>query len=487
MSNLRQQGAKAFIWDFTGKIAKHGMSFVISVILARLLEPSDFGLIALAAVFIGIASIFADMGLGSALIQRRKVLPIHYSSVFYFNLVSSLLLTIIVCIASNSIAGFFNNDALSVLIRVISLTFIINAFSSVQRTKLRRELNYALLTKITLISSLMSGVVSVSLAFASFGVWSLVVQSLLQGLLFNIFIWSKSKWRPSLNFSWKALTQLWGYGFRMFLSGLMESIFTRLDTLVIGKLFSAADLGFFNRAKSLDRMIVKYSSGSLMSVLFPILAKVQRDLPRFQHIFLKSLGIIVFISFFLIGLLYVLSHELILLLYGQKWLQTVDYFKILVLSSFGYPVSALLVNVLSSRGNSRAFLRLEIYKKIIGLLNLIIAFRWGIEGYLYGYLAAMSLAVYLNVTFVHKEIFIPIWKIIRPVLIQGVLTLGIVLIVQSLNKYLFFQPFTKLVFEGLMFSLLYLILNKYLGIRSYVYFISEAMPVCKKIYSRIKI
>jgi O-antigen/teichoic acid export membrane protein len=280
--------------------------------------------------------------------------------------------------------------------------------------------------------------------------------------------------------------QLWAFGFRMFLSGVLESIFIRLDTLIIGKLFSPALLGFFNIAKLLDQMVIGYSSGSLISVLFPVLSKVQRDLSRFQAIIRKSLGVIVFVVFFLLGGLYLVSHELIMMLYGEKWLPSVDYFKILVLSGFGYPVSALLVNVLSSRGNSKAFLRLEIYKKIIGLSNLSIAFTWGIEGYLYGLFIVTILVVYLNMVFVTREIYIPKWEMVKPIIVQAVIAVFSVELILLITENMRFGLFTMFFIKGMMYVLFYIMTNKLFHTTSYGYFMAEVKPVYSKFLTKLR-
>ena len=180
MDNLKAQGVKAFLWDFTGKFAFSGMAFVISIFLARLLEPSDFGLVAMVIAIIVIAGVFSDGGLSAALIQRRRILPIHYSSVFYFNTTSAVVLTLLLFLSAPLIADFYNNQDLIPLVRVISFTFIIGAFGTVQRAKLQKELNYALLTKIGLIAVLSGGVVGVSLALNGVGVWSLVALEMIQ-------------------------------------------------------------------------------------------------------------------------------------------------------------------------------------------------------------------------------------------------------------------------------------------------------------------
>jgi len=485
--NLKAKGTKAFIWDFFGKIAIHGMGFVVSIFLARILEPSDFGLIAMVMVIIGIATVFTDVGLGGALIQRRRVNPIHYSSVFYFNIAVGLFLTLLTYFSAPWISKFYHSEQLLPLAQVMSFLFVINAFSSVQTTRLRKELNYVLLTKIGLTSSFSSGVLGISLALWGAGVWSLVAQTLILGIVYNILIWSAANWKPSLTFSWKALIQLWGFGFRMFLSGILDAVFTRLDFLIIGKLFVPATLGFFQRAQSLNSMLVQYSSGSLMAVLFPVLSKVQNDLSRFQNIVLKALGVISFVVFLLLGSLYLISEELIVLLFSDKWLPSVEFFKILVLSGFGLPISALLVNVLSSRGNSKAFLRLEVYKKMIVTMNFLVLYFWGIEMYLYGLLVVSLLGVSLNILFASREIGLPFIKFVKPILMQMSIAVVTVTVTVTITQSLEYVDIIMLLIKGSVFTLLYIMMNHLIKTSAYVNFMEQMMPLIRqKLGSKVK-
>lgn len=477
---LKAEGIKAFSWDFFGKMATQGMGFIISIFLARLLEPSDFGLIAMVMVIIGIATVFTDIGLGGALIQRQRVNPIHYTSVFYFNLFIGLFLTVLTYFSAPWISEFYHNKRLLPLVQVMSLLFIINAFSSVQSTRLRKKLNYSLLTKIAFISSASSGVLGISLALMGSGVWSLVIQTLSMGIVYNILIWSTANWRPSFAFSWKALTQLWGFGFRMFLSEMLDAIFTRLDFLIIGRLFTPASLGFFQRAKSLNNMVVQYSSGSLMAVLFPVLSKIQNDLPRFQNIVLKSLGIICFIVFMLLGNLYLISEELVILLFSDKWIPSVDFFKILVLSGFGYPISALLVNILSSRGKSKAFLRLEIFKKSIVVLNFIVLYNWGIEIYLYGLIVTSLFGVMLNILFASREINLSLGLFVKPIAVQMATAMIAVMLTITITKNLELLDIIMLLLKGCLFTLLYLLINYIMETSSFGYAVEQILPIIKK-------
>lgn len=479
-NNLKAKATKSFIWDFLGKMATHGMGLVVTIFLARLLEPSEFGLIAMVMVIIGIASVFTDMGLGAALIQRRRVHPVHYSSVFYFNIVIGLFLTLITYFSAPWISGFYNNEELLPLVQIMSLSFVINAFSSVQNTRLRKELNYALLTKISLISSLISGVVGISFAFLGAGVWSLVTQILSMGIMINILIWTRVKWVPGLAFSWKALTQLWGFGFRIFLSGMLDAIFTRIDFLIIGKLFPPATLGYFQLAKSLNNMAIAYSSGSLMAILFPVLSRVQKDLPRFQNIILKSLGIIIFIIFWLLGVLYLTSEELIVLLFTDKWMPAVEFFKILVLSGFSYPISALLVNVLSSRGNSKAFLRLEIYKKLIASANFVVLFYFGITAFLYGLIVQSILSISLNILFASREIKLSFYLFAKPIFVQISIAIIAVISTEVMTQNIELMNIIMIVIKGSLFSFIYVFMNYMMKVNSFKYFLEQIMPLIEK-------
>lgn len=469
MSTLKSKATTAFIWDFLGKLAKNGLSLIVGIFLARLLEPSDFGLIAMSMVIVGIAEIFTEMGLGGALIQRRKILDIHYSSVFYFNIFVASFMTFLIYLSAPYVARFYGNDSLLPLVRILSFTFLLNAMASIQRVILRKTLNYKLITQIELQSSLLSGSLAVCSAFYGLGVWSLVVLILSRSFFFNIIVWYKSSWKPTFNFSIKALKQLWSFGFRMFLSNFLDNLFSRMDYLIIGKLADASTLGFFQRAKSLNFLVLKYSSHSLMSVLFPVLSSIQRDLQRYQNIVIKGLSILSFVVFLLLGSLYLTSHELILILYGEKWEASVEIFKLLALSGFAIPLSALLVNILSSRGNSKAFLKLEILKKIVMSSNFLVLYYADMTSYLYGLVVVGIINVSLNILFASKEINLSFLAFAKPIVIQALLSIFIVLIINNLFIYLNLEIYLifLLIIKLILFTICYFLFNYIFKTESY--------------------
>lgn len=485
MSTLKSKASIAFMWDFLGKLAKNGLGLIVSVFLARLLEPSDFGLIAMGMVIVGMAETFTDMGLSGALIQRRKVLDIHYSSVFYFNIFVASFLTFLIYLSAPYVAKFYENDDLLPLVQVLSSTFLLNAMASIQRAILRKTLNYKLITQIELQSSLLSGILAVSLGFYGLGVWSLVMLILSRSFFFNIIIWYKSSWKPTFSFSIKALNHLWSFGFRMFLSNFLDNLFSRIDYLIIGKLVNPSTLGLFQRAKSLNFLVVKYSSRSLMSVLFPVLSSIQRDLQRYQNVVIKGLSILSFFVFLLLGSLYLVSHELILILFGEKWETSVEFFKLLALSGFAVPLSALLVNILSSRGNSKAFLKLEILKKIVMSLNFLVLYYIGITSYLYGLVVVGIISVSLNILFASKEINLSFLTFAKPIVIQGLLSAVIVFIINNLFIYLNLEIYLifLLIIKLVLFVICYFSFNYFFKTESYR---NVKVEILQKIINKLK-
>ncbi len=459
VNNLKKKGIKALLWDTVSKISNQGVAFIVTIIMARSLNPADFGLVAICLVFIGIARIFTDVGLGAALIQQKKTTQLHFSSVFYFNIFVASFFTLATYYSANTIANFYGNASLTPLLEVCSLMFLLYASCSVQEKKLRKSLQYNVIAKASIISGLLSGIIGIALVLTGFGVWSLVFQAISSQVVKSLFLWGLSNWKPSLIFSLSSLKELWGFGFRMFLIGLIDSIYSRLDYLIIGKLYSMEVLGFFERAKNVNSLIIKYTSGTLMSVLFPVFSEIQNDLPRIQSIVKNSFTILSFTVFILIGGLYLTVQDLIVFLYSEKWLQSVKYAEILLLSAFSYPISALLVSILSARGKSKTLLRLQIIEKSIATLNFVNAAIYGLESFLYGLIIVSFLTVLLNIIYAAKEIKLKAKEFIRPLTTS--MSFSVISIITTLHfvELFSFSPLLLFIFKGGLFLLTYLCLN----------------------------
>jgi len=478
--NLKSKGTSSFLWDIIGKFVNSGIGFILTLFLARLLEPSEFGLIAIVLVFLGFMSVFFDAGLSASLIQRKRVLPVHYSSVFYFNMIVATVLTLLVFMSAEKIADFYGHHELIYLLQVMSVSFLLGALSSVQRVQLQKELNYKLLAKVTMISTTISGLLGVFLAYRGAGVWSLVVQNLAFGVITNSLLWKISDWRPSLSFSLKALKYLWRFGFHVFLVSIMNAIFGRLDVLVAGKLVSPTVLGFYDRAKHLNQMVYSYSAGSLISVLFPVLSKVKNDLFRFQNIVIKIYALLSFGVFLLIGGFYVTSNELIMILFSEKWLASVVYFKIIVLAVFSPIYGALLTNVLTSRGKSKRYLHIDIYKKILMAINLYIGFSFGLNEYLYGYVLVALLIFVIDLYNATQELKLSIDFFIKATTIQlliGVVSVYIITIITDSMDYNYFIMFFG---KGVGFVAVYIILSGIIQSDAWKYTKEEILLILKK-------
>ena len=463
MTSLRTKGINAFIAVLAGKLANQGVGFIISIILARILTPEEFGLIAMVNVLLAMATILMDVGLGEALIQRKRLLPIHYSSVFYFNVFAGFILSIITYLSAEAIADFYERPELVLLTQVMSVSFLASSLVVVQNARLTRAFKFKKIAIFRLISSLLSGFVGIMMALNNYGIWSLVTQILLGVLIYVIIVWLQVKWTPQFRFSFKALKQLWGYGFRMFLSAVLNKVFVKIDVLIIGKIFTASALGFYQRARSFEQMVIQYSSGSMMEVLFPLFCQIQTDIERLKNLVLKALNALSLVVFYLLGVLYLCADNIIVVLLTEKWLLSAEYFKILLLGGYAFPFSSLLINIISSRGNSKDFLKLAAIRKIMVGINLIVGFHFGISGYLYGFAFVRAISLALNIIYAGKELKTPFMWFLKPMLpfifLSGLLVIGIIGIQPYIEQGSYF---IDLIIKGSLYTTLFLCITYFL-------------------------
>ncbi len=399
----------SFAWDFIGKISNQLVTLIIGIVLARLLSPREYGLIGMSMIFIGFSEIFTNLGLSTALIQKKNPTEDHFSSSFYLNIGSALVLVGLFVFVAPYIASFYNTPQITPLIRILSLSMLISSFSIVQEARLRREINFKLLSIGKFISSIVAGLIGVILALKGFGVWSLVVQTLLSRFLVGSYYWYKSTWKPKLIFKLNAIKELWSYGMRMFVSGIINTAYEQLDSILIGKLFSITDLGLYSRAKSLNRFVISYSSESVGNVMFPVMSSLNDEREKLVQLGMKTESLVAFISWGLLGFLFVTAEPLFLVLFGQKWIAAIPVYKILCLSGFAYPISAATLSMLKASGDSKTFLKLEVYKKIGGLFFMLAGLYIGFNAYLYALILIGLFATILNMYYVSKSLEIGFW------------------------------------------------------------------------------
>lgn len=394
--SLKSKTLHALSWSFLESIGVQGIRFIIGIALARLLFPEQYGLLGMLMIFMAVADAFLSSGFGSALIQKKEATQKDICSIFYFNIVVGVVAAGLLCLVAPWIAAFYNQPILTPLTRVLSLTIVINSFSLVQQTILTKQLNFKVQTKVSLISGLMSGIIAVILAANGFGVWSLVVQQISSTFFQTLLLWTLNAWRPSLIFSLKSLREMFRFGSRLLVSGLLNQVFNNIYLLVIGKLFSAADLGFFTRAKTLGELPSQTLSGMVGRVTFPVFSTIQDDPIRLKRSLKKALTTLVLVNFPMMIGLAVIARPLVLVLLTEKWAPCIPYLQLLCLTGLMFPLHVINLNLLTALGRSDLFLRLEIIKKILIVINIAVTWRWGISAMISGMIVTSVISYYLN-------------------------------------------------------------------------------------------
>ena len=376
---IDQKSKNAILWTTIERFSVQGMQFVLGIIIARILLPEDYGLVAMLNIFTAIAQSLIDSGFSNALIQKKDRNQIDYSTVFFFNIFIGAVCYILIFVFSNYIASFYNEPQLVSIARVVGLNFLITSFSMVQRTKMIIEMKFDIIAKITLFSTLLSGGVALYLSLAGFGVWTLVFQLLINNAIMTILLHIFSRWCPSMLFSLESFNNLFSFGSKLLIGGLIHTIYTNLYSLVIGKKYLATDLGIFNRSFSFANVI----SGNVTSVMertfYPIGCQMQNDDTELKLYFIKSIRLSSFVLFPLMFLLSVLSKPLILLLLSDKWIEVSSLLPIMCYAYMWDVIMRLNWNLLNIKGRTDYSLKSEILKKIASIAILIITIPFGLK------------------------------------------------------------------------------------------------------------
>ena len=420
MDNLKSKTGKAFGWELVGNYGGQISGFIISIFLARLLDPEEFGLVGMSMVFISILKVFMDMGFASALIHNKDNTSITYSSIFYLNIFAGLMFTILIFFAAPLIGEFYENNIVTDLVRLLSITFFIGSFNIVQGTILRKNLDFKSLTYRSLISQLIGGLIAVIFAWIGYGVYALVIQQIVVALINTVLLWKISGWYPKLEFSWAEIKKLSGFSVYVFAAQSVNQIIRQSDTLIIGKVFSPATLGFFSRANSLNSLINKNAISSFQKVFFPALSTIQNDDERFERVFLKVINLVSGISIFLTGVFFLSGEEIIIGLFGEKWQPSVVIFQIIIIKGFTYPISAMIVNAFLAKGKSKENFHYGNIRKVLQITPFYFAFVYGFKEYLFATVGASLIAWVLNMFFVNHSLKISLRaqiKVVFPTLL----------------------------------------------------------------------
>jgi len=377
--NLKQKTISGFTWSFIESIIGQGITFFVGIILARLLSPQEFGLIGMLTIFIALSQLLTDSGFSHALIRKQNCTQQDYSTVFYFNIVLGISLYVLLFLAANTISIFFREPILKPLIRVIGLAIIINSFTIIQNTLLTKQINFKLQAKISVVSFFISGIISIYMAYTGWGVWSLVALTLFKHSINSVLLWFWNKWKPLWCFSKKSFVELFSFSGKLFVTQLIDALYRNLYYVIIGKYFSAAELGYYTRAEQFQSLPSVNLQGIIGRVSYPVLATMQNDTPRLRDTYKKLIRSTMLITFVLMLGMAASAKPMILSLVGEKWEPCIMYLQLLCFVGIFYPLSALNLNILYVKGRSDLALRIEIIKKVLFVPVFVLAVMWGIK------------------------------------------------------------------------------------------------------------
>lgn len=387
---------KNFLWRFFERCGAQFVTLIVSIVLARILTPSDFGTVSLIMVFTTILQVFVDSGLGTALIQKKDADDLDFSSVFYFNFAICLILYLGMFVASPFIAKFYKDISLTPIIRVISLTIVMSGVKGIQQSYVSRNMLFKKFFFATLGGTLFSAVLGIGMAYAGFGVWSIVTQQLSNTAIDTLILWITVDWRPKRMFSWQRLKSLLSYGWKLLVSSLLDTIYNNLRNLIIGKIYTSSDLAYYNQGDKFPKVIVMNINASIDSVLLPSMSGEQENKERVKSMTRRAIKTSTYIMApLMMGLLFC-AEPIVRLLLTDKWLPCVPYLRIFCFTYMFYPIHTANLNAIKAMGRSDLFLKLEIIKKVVGLILLFITMRISVMAMAYSLIFSGILSQIIN-------------------------------------------------------------------------------------------
>lgn len=377
-TNIEVKTITSLLWRFAERCGAQGVSFIVSIVLARVLLPEDYGTIALVTVFIAILQVFVDSGLGNALIQKKNADELDFSTVFYFNMFTCTILYLLMFFMAPYIAAFYENNSLVPVIRVLSLNLVISGLKNVQQAYVSKKMLFKRFFFATLGGTLGAAVIGIYLALSGYGIWALVIQQVFNTMVDTLILWITVKWRPKKQFSLSRLKILYKYGWKLLASALIDTVYNNLRQLLIGKLYTPTDLAFYNKGQQFPDLVITNVNSSIDSVLLPVMAVQQDNRIEIKRITQRAIRLSSYIIWpLMIGLMFT-SKSVVLLILTEKWLPCVPFLMVFCFT-FGFmPIHTANLNAIKAMGRSDYFLKLEIIKKIIGMFILLISINYGV-------------------------------------------------------------------------------------------------------------
>ena len=461
-----------FLWRFMERFGAYAISFVVSVILARILDPEAYGTIALVTVFTNILQVFVESGLGRALVQKKEAEDIDFSSVFYFNMAVCLLLYCGLFAFAPYIAQFFNNIELTSVIRVLGIILIISGLKNVQQAYVSRKMLFKKFFYATLIGTLFSAVVGICLAYWGAGVWALVAQSLANALVDTLMLWITVKWRPKKCFSLQRLKGLLSYGWKLLIAALVGSLSDNLRQLFIGKLYTSADLAFYNKGDQIPSIVNGNVNAAIDSVIFPVMAEAQDNKESVKNMTRRAITTSTYIMAPIYIGLACCAETLIRILLTEKWLPCVPFLRIFCITYLFYPIHTANLNAILAVGRSDIDLKLELIKKLLEIMVLLLTMRYGVMAIAYGLIGTAILNQIIN-AWPNKELIgYSYLEQIRDVLPEIALACVMGAVVYFVG-YLQLPDLTVLVLQIMVGIVVYLGLSALMRLEAFIYLLGK--------------
>lgn len=468
-----------FIWRFAERCGAQLVTFIVSIVLARILMPEDYGTVALVTVFTTIMQVFVDSGLSTALIQKKDADDLDFSSVFYFNFAACIALYLVMFFAAPLIASFYNMPELVSIVRMISLTIVISGVKGVQQSYVSRNMLFKRFFYATLVGTIFSAFLGIVMAYAGFGVWAIVAQQLSNTAIDTLILWITVKWRPKLMFSWGRLKGLLGFGWKMLVSGLLETVYNNLRGLLIGKIYSSANLAYYNKGQHFPDLIAININTSIDSVLLPVMSNEQDNRDRVKSMTRRSIMVSCYIMApLMIGLACCASNVVIVIL-TERWLPCVLFMQIFCITYMFYPIHTANLNALKAMGRSDLFLKLEIWKKVIGMILLLSTMFISVKAMAYSLLISTLASMIIN-SWPNKKLlnysFLEQMKDILPSILLGVGMGAVVYLIGFLPV----PTLPLLIIQVICGGVIYIVGSALLKLEPYVYLQGIIKPMLQK-------
>ncbi|MEQ2507830.1 lipopolysaccharide biosynthesis protein [Segatella sinensis] len=465
--SLKNKTIKGVGWSAADALLGQGVTFIVGLVLARLLSPDEYGLIGICLIFTTVLNGIVDSGFSNALIRKKEVTDEDYNTMFTTNMAISIVLYVLLFISAPLVSDFFHRIELTALVRVTGLILFLNALSITQVTILTKNIDFKTKTKASLVSAIISGVIGITMAFMGYGVWSLVAQQLSKQLLYTLCLWVLNKWWPKFTFYKDSFKYMWGFGWKLLASGILNNVWNQLYQVVIGRCYTSSTLGHYTRANEYASIFSSNLTSIVQRVSYPVLAEIQDDKERMVLGYRKVIKVTMFVTAVCMISLGAVSEPLIYTLIGTKWHEAATYLPLICISMSLYPLHAINLNILQVLGRSDIFLYLEVLKKIVGLVPIVIGIYCGIYYMLLTSIFTGFVNLYLNSWYTGKTLNYTFWKQLRDIA-PSYFTATIIALAVYFLKYLVLPDYLILIFQLLLGFFVGVVISEFLKFNEYI-------------------